>query len=130
MWPNHLNLISRNFCPSSTTPVLLLTYSFLNLSFLVFPMENLSIFISATSILFSFVLVAFTLCNLPISLSVTLLSHIPPVILFHAPSLPALSPSLLSLILQLPVLSTLGTSTIYVFSLHLYCFCCVLLIQA
>ena len=57
MWPNHLHLVSCNFCPSSTTPVLLLTSSFLILSFQVFPTENLSIFISATSILFSCVLV-------------------------------------------------------------------------
>ena len=35
MWPNHLNLVSRNFCPSSTTSLLLLTSSFLILSSLV-----------------------------------------------------------------------------------------------
>ena len=98
MWPNHLNLVSRNFCPSSTTPVLLLTSSFLILSFLVFPVENLNIFISATSILFSCVLVTptvsipysnagltITLYNLPFNFYVTFLSHIAPVIFFHAP---------------------------------------------
>ena len=49
MWPNHLNVVSRNLCPSSTTPVLLLTPSFLILPFQVFSMDNLNIFISATS---------------------------------------------------------------------------------
>ena len=52
MWPNHLNLVSRNFYPSSTTPVLLLTSSFLIQSSPVLPMDNLNISISATSIFF------------------------------------------------------------------------------
>ena len=48
--PYHLSLPSLIFIPNCSTLTVLLMYSFLILSFLVTPIANLNIFISATSI--------------------------------------------------------------------------------
>ena len=48
--PYHLSLPSLSFIPNRSTLTVLLMYSFLILSFLVTPIANLNIFISATSI--------------------------------------------------------------------------------
>ena len=51
--PYHLSLPSLIFIPNRSTSTLLLMCSFLILSFLVTPIANLNIFISATSISFT-----------------------------------------------------------------------------
>ena len=51
--PYHLSLPSLIFIPNRSTLTVLLMYSFLILSFLVTPIANLNIFISATSISFT-----------------------------------------------------------------------------
>ena len=48
--PYHLSLLSLIFIPNRSTLTVLLMYSFLIMSFLVIPIANLNIFISATSI--------------------------------------------------------------------------------
>ena len=62
--PYHLSLLSLIFIPNRSTLTVLLMYSFLILSFLVTPIENLSIFISATSISFTCFFVTATVSSL------------------------------------------------------------------
>ena len=49
-YPYHLSLLSLIFIPNHSTLTILMMYSFLILSFLVPPIANLNIFISATCI--------------------------------------------------------------------------------
>ena len=94
--PYHLGLLSLNFIPNRSTLTVLLMYSFLILSFLVTPIANLNIFISATSISSTcFFMIAtvsspYTIVNLttelytfPFTLAGNLLSQITPDTLPH-----------------------------------------------
>ncbi|XP_054648940.1 uncharacterized protein LOC129190355 [Dunckerocampus dactyliophorus] len=94
--PNHLSLASLTLSPKPLTCAVPLMYSFLILSFLVTPRENLSIFISATSSSVSCLFFIDTvsrrnniaglttvLYSFPFILAETLLSHITPDTFLH-----------------------------------------------
>ncbi|KAF7707483.1 hypothetical protein HF521_018701, partial [Silurus meridionalis] len=94
--PNHLNLASLTFSPKHPTCAVPLINSFLILSILVTPNENLNIFSSATSSSTSCLLLNATvskpdniaglttvLKTFPFILADTLLSQITPVTLLH-----------------------------------------------
>ena len=94
--PYHLSLPSLIFIPNCSTLTVLLMCSFLILSFLVTPIVNLNIFISATSISFTCFFVTATvsspytiagltteLCTFPFTLAGNLLSQITPDTLLH-----------------------------------------------
>ena len=95
-YPYHLSLSSLIFIPSHSTLTVLLMYSFLILSFLVTPIANLNIFISATSISLTCFFVTATvsspytivgltteLYTFPFTLAGNLLSQITPDTLLH-----------------------------------------------
>ena len=94
--PYHLSLPSLIFIPNRSTLTVLLMYSFLILSFLVTPIANLNIFISATSISFTCFFVTATvssqytiagltteLYTFPFTLAGNLLSQITPDAFLH-----------------------------------------------
>ena len=137
--PYHLSLPSLIFIPNRSTLTVLLMYSFLILSFLVTPIANLNIFISATSIsstcffVTATVLSQYTIAGLttelytfPFTLAGNLLSQITPNTLLH-PFHPActlfftsLSQPPLSCTVDPKYLNSFISWNFYI--LHLYCF--------
>ena len=94
--PYHLSLLSLIFIPNCFTLTVPLMYSFLLLSFLVTPIANLNIFISATSISSTCIFMTATvsspcaiaglttkLYTFPFTLAGNLLSHIAPDTFLH-----------------------------------------------
>ena len=94
--PNHFSLPSLIFIPNRSTLTVPLMYSFLIMSFLVTPIENLKIFISGTSISFTCFFVIATvssphtiagltteLYTFPFTLAGNLLSQITPDTFLH-----------------------------------------------
>ena len=94
--PYHLSLPSLVFIPNRSTLTVLLMYSFLILSFLITPIANLNIFISATSIssicffvtatvssLYTIAGLTTELYTFPFTLAGNLLSQISPDTLLH-----------------------------------------------
>ena len=126
--PYHLSLLSFIFIPNRSTLTVLLMYSFLILSFLVIPVANLNIFISANSISSTcffvtatvsspYTIAGFTteLYTFPFTLAGKLLSQITPDTLLH-PFYPACTLSFISLS-QLPLSCTVDPKYLNSFSL-------------
>ena len=132
--PYHLSLSSLIFIPNRSTLTVLLMCSFLILSFLVSPIANLSIFISATSISSTCFFVTATvsspytiaglttkLYTFPFTLAGNFLPQITPDTLLH-PFHPACTLFFTSLS-QLPLSCTVDPKYFRHFCiLHLYCF--------
>ena len=118
--PYHLSLSSFIFIPNRSTLTVLLMYSFLILSFLVTPIANLNIFISATSISSTCFFVTATvsspytiagltteLYTFPFTLAGNLLSQITPDIRYQITQItPPSVPFCLYSLLYLPLTTT------------------------